>query len=161
MLEQHYQLAVQLKWPNDLYAGQRKLGGILVELSGQTHANCDVVIGIGLNIQMPAQAQQHISQPFTDLVSLLDKPLNRNELIPLLQQSLCETLSQFEHTGFNSFVGAFNQRNVFAGQPVTLSGAGSSQHGICLGVDGQGGLLLEQQGQQKAYYGGELSLRGN
>ena len=160
MLEQHYQLGVQLKWPNDLYAGQRKLGGILVELSGQTHANCDVVIGIGLNIQMPAQAQQQISQPFTDLVSLLDKPLNRNELIPLLQHSLCETLSQFEHSGFNSFVEAFNQRNVFAGQPVTLSGAGGSQHGICQGVDGQGGLVLEQQGQQKAYYGGELSLRG-
>lgn len=159
-LEQHYQLAVQLKWPNDLYAGHRKLGGILVELSGQTHANCDVVIGIGLNIQMPPQAQLQISQPFTDLTSLLDRPLNRNQLIPELQHSLCETLQQFEQHGFSSFVGAFNQRNEFAGQLVTLTGAGGNQQGLCVGVDGQGGLILEQQGQQKAYYGGELSLRG-
>jgi len=159
-LEQHYQISVQLKWPNDLYAGHRKLGGILVELSGQTHANCDVVIGIGLNIQMPSQAQHQISQPFTDLSTLLEKPLNRNLLIPRLQQSLCEALMQFESVGFAGFVAEFNQRNEFAGQQVQLSGAHGGHVGLCLGVDQQGGLILQIEGQQKVFYGGELSLRG-
>lgn len=155
-----YQTELQLKWPNDLYANQQKLGGVLVELSGQSHANCDVVIGIGLNIQMPAAAAGQISQQFTDLTTVLGRPLDRNLLVPQLQQQLCAELLCFEQTGFAAYSSAFNERHVFAGREVQLSGAAGVQTGICQGVDAQGGLVLLQADGQKAFYGGELSLRG-
>ena len=45
---------VQLKWPNDLYFGERKLGGVLIELLGECRGCQAVVIGMGLNVAMPS-----------------------------------------------------------------------------------------------------------
>ncbi len=159
LLEQQYQCKLQLKWPNDLFAGNKKLGGILVELAGQTHAQCDVVIGIGLNILMPAGSAQSISQAFTDLTAELDMPIDRNRLIPQLQHQLTLTLQRFEQTGFAGFVEAFNCRNLFAGMPVQLTGGAQPNIGICQGVDSQGGLVLLQHDGLRSFFGGELSLR--
>ena len=159
LIENQYQATVQLKWPNDIYADQKKLGGILVELSGQSHAHCDLIIGIGLNILMPVQGKQQISQGFTDLQSQCACAIDRNQLVPMLQQRLISKLQQFEKTGFAPFAEAFNQRNQFAGQQVQLTGGAEPNVGICLGVDEQGGLLLQQANGVRSFYGGELSLR--
>lgn len=159
LAEQQYQAQVTLKWPNDIYADHKKLGGILVELSGQSHAQCDLIIGVGLNISMPAQGLQQINQGYTDLQSLCASEIDRNHLVPLLQQHLISKLQQFEKSGFGPFAEAFNQRNQFAGQQVQLTGGVEPNVGICLGVDEQGGLLLQQAHGVRSFYGGELSLR--
>lgn len=161
LLEQQYQLPIKLKWPNDIYVGGQKLGGILVELAGQSHAQCDVVIGLGLNVQMPAASAAAISQPFTDLYQHVGASIDRNWLVPALQQQLCGMLLQFEQLGFSQFMERFNQRDLWHGQTVTISSATVQHSGICRGVDQQGALLLEQNGIIRSFYGGELSLRGN
>src|SRR5690606_6599169 len=60
---------VGLKWPNDLYAQGRKLGGILVELGGDATGPCHAVIGIGLNLRIDAETAS-IDQPWIDLATL-------------------------------------------------------------------------------------------
>ena len=61
---------VGVKWPNDLLAHGRKLGGILVEGGGEHGGPVRAVIGIGVNVHMPATAATAISQAWTDLVTL-------------------------------------------------------------------------------------------
>lgn len=160
LLERRYQCALKLKWPNDLFVHHKKLGGVLVELTGQTHADCDVVIGIGLNIQMPSTGELNIDQPFTDLQREVETQIDRNQLVAELQLQLMQTLLDFERRGFADFVEEFNLRNEFAGQNVQLSGANEPQFGLCQGVDRQGGLILMQGDQLTTFFGGELSLRG-
>lgn len=159
VLEQQYQLAVSLKWPNDIYLQQQKLAGILIELVGQSHAQCDLVIGLGLNIRMPETARAEIDQAWTDLQQHVSEPVNRNQLIALLQQNIVKHLQQFELSGFAPFVAEFNRRDHYIGRMVCLSSGERRIIGRCAGVDPQGGLLLEQDGQCQSYYGGELSLR--
>lgn len=161
LVERLYGCEIKLKWPNDLYANHKKLGGVLVELTGQTHADCDVVIGIGLNIHMPATGTKVINQAFTDVLTEVDATVNRNQLVAMLQQELVNTLLVFEKKGFAAFSDEFNRRDEFAGLSVGLSGGSEPQYGICCGVDPQGGLLLRQGEQLKSFYGGELSLRGH
>ncbi len=50
---------VGLKWPNDLIWQQRKLGGILIEMRGESAGPAQVVIGIGINVHMPAAVRLH------------------------------------------------------------------------------------------------------
>lgn len=159
VLESQYRLPVKLKWPNDIYLQQKKLAGILIELAGQSHAQCDLVIGLGLNIRMPNTAERQIDQAWTDLQQHLDMPVNRNQLIALLQQNICCHLTEFESSGFTAFAAAFNQRDQFFGNAVYLSSGERKVFGLCAGVDHQGALLLEQDGQLQSYFGGELSLR--
>jgi BirA family biotin operon repressor/biotin-[acetyl-CoA-carboxylase] ligase len=159
VLQQQWQLPVRLKWPNDLYLEHQKLGGILVELAGQTHAQCDVVIGLGLNIRMPDQTHQVVDQPWADLTSVLGQQIDRNLLVALLQHQLAVELHHFGQYGFAGYVQAFNALDEFAGEQVTLSNGNQNLTGFCAGVDAQGALLLDINGQKQSFYGGELSLR--
>ena len=87
-LKKLYNVAPQLKWPNDIYVNDKKLAGILVELEGQAIGSCDCVIGIGINVDMPIQAADQIDQPWTDLKTIVNKPVDRNKLIASLIESL-------------------------------------------------------------------------
>ena len=58
-LEQLNLKEVKLKWPNDLYYQDRKLAGILVEMSGQAGGAANLVIGMGLNLMMTEQTEDH------------------------------------------------------------------------------------------------------
>ncbi len=66
-LKQHQIDDVGLKWPNDIYSQGKKLGGILVEVSGETDGPCAAVIGLGLNLFLPESQAQGITQAWTDL----------------------------------------------------------------------------------------------
>ena len=160
VLEAQFNLPVRLKWPNDIYLADKKLAGILIELAGQSHAQCDLVIGLGLNLNMPPQADQQISQAWTDLQQHLAQPVDRNLLIALIQQRIVSHLITFESSGFQPFSTAFNQRDQFLGRHVCLSSGDKQYVGLNLGADNQGGLVLEQAEQKQTFYGGELSLRG-
>ncbi len=158
LLQQHYQVDARVKWPNDVYVEGKKLCGVLVELAGQAHAACDVIIGIGMNIHLPQQAFASIDQQYIDLTVVSGGMVDRNQLIALLQQQLIALLTEFTHTGFVSFVDEFNQYNQYREQKVKLIG-NAEIRGICLGVDKQGALLLRTADGVQAYFGGELSLR--
>jgi BirA family biotin operon repressor/biotin-[acetyl-CoA-carboxylase] ligase len=160
VLEAQFNLPVRLKWPNDIYLADKKLAGILIELAGQSHAQCDLVIGLGLNLKMPQQADQQISQAWTDLQQHLAQPVDRNLLIALIQQQIVSHLATFESSGFQNFSAAFNQRDQFFGKRVCLISGDKQFDGLNLGVDNQGGLVLEQAELKQTFYGGELSLRG-
>lgn len=158
-LEQKFHAPISLKWPNDIYYKGRKLGGILVELSKVTPTSCATVIGVGLNIQMPKQQCDLINQPVTDLRALTGGVVDRNELMVELQQELVSCLNAFHQRGFSEFVADFTARDVFAGQTVELRSATQLVQGICRGVNEQGCLVLEQDGQSHTFYSGELSVR--
>lgn len=119
----------------------------------------DVVIGLGLNIRMPEQTDKAVDQPWADLTSALGQPIDRNLLVALLQQQLVLELQQFSQQGFAGYVQEFNQLDQFAGEQVTLSSGSQTITGFCAGVDAQGGLVLDINGQKQSFYGGELSLR--
>lgn len=158
LLQSQYQLEAKVKWPNDIYVNDKKIAGILVELSGQADAGCDVVIGIGLNIGMPDQSRQHIDQPYTDLRTETLQQVDRNSLVAELQRQLICALQEFAAAGFAPFASEFNQRDVFMNRKVSLM-AKSSIIGICRGVDTQGGIIIDSGKSTDVYYGGELSLR--
>ncbi len=58
---------VRVKWPNDLYYRDKKLAGILVEMTGQAGDAAHLVIGMGLNINMPVTEGSDIGQAWNNL----------------------------------------------------------------------------------------------
>ena len=153
-----YQIDVELKWPNDIYINKQKLAGVLVELDGQPQGPCQLVIGIGINLQMPDSFSQHIDQAWTDL-NQHTQQLDKNQLVASLTHHLEQRLVQYRQTGLQNMYEQWNSLNAFAGDYVELNTGHRSWRGICEGIDPQGGIRIRQDGEVKSYYGGEVSLR--
>ncbi|TMP02702.1 biotin--[acetyl-CoA-carboxylase] synthetase [Pseudoalteromonas sp. S3178] len=153
-----YQIDVELKWPNDIYINKQKLAGVLVELDGQPQGPCQLVIGIGINLQMPESFSQHIDQAWTDL-NQHTQQLDKNELVASLTYYLEKRLLQYSQSGLQEMYEQWNALNAFAGEQVELNTGHRSWRGICEGIDPQGGIRIRQDGEVKSYYGGEVSLR--
>lgn len=150
---------VRVKWPNDLYLNDRKLAGILVELTGKTGDAAQIVIGAGINLAMRNVAANVISQGWINLQEA-GISINRNTLAVTLIQELRTALQLFEQESLVPFLPRWEKLDNFIHRPVKLIIGEREVLGISRGINEQGGLLLEQDGIIKAWVGGEISLRG-
>ncbi|WP_423907928.1 biotin--[acetyl-CoA-carboxylase] ligase [Candidatus Spongiihabitans sp.] len=144
---------VKLKWPNDVIADGKKLGGILVEISG-----LDCVIGVGINVSIPPSFDRQIDQPWTDLYSL-GCQVDRDQLVAAIALNHERFLSRYMLTGFASFATRWNALHVYQNQVIEVVSAGDQWSGSALGVDESGALLVECSGSIRRVIGGEVSIR--
>lgn len=151
---------VKLKWPNDVLHGGGKLGGILVELSGDAEGPCRAVVGVGLNVAMPAAAAEGVDQAWTDVAATAEGTApGRNALAAALINSCLPLLAAYPTKGFAAWRDRWMACDAYANQPVVISSADSRIAGVARGVDERGALLLESAGQTQRISGGEVSLR--
>jgi BirA family biotin operon repressor/biotin-[acetyl-CoA-carboxylase] ligase len=150
---------VRVKWPNDLYLKDRKLAGILVELTGKTGDAANLVIGAGINLQMREPAPDTINQGWINLQEA-GIEINRNTLASTLISELRSALVIFELQGLEPFISRWEKLDNYFNRPVRLIIGNREIHGIDRGIDRQGALLLENDGLITPYIGGEISLRG-
>ena len=152
--------ALDLKWPNDLLWQKRKVGGILLEVIGDPTGFCQVIIGVGLNVEMPEGHAVGIDQSWANLAELVQGNLDRNELAGLVVDELLLLLSDYHELGFKYYRDEWHQYDAYADEIVTLSLMDKTVEGIARGVDDTGALRLELAGEIKIFSGGEVGLRG-
>jgi BirA family biotin operon repressor/biotin-[acetyl-CoA-carboxylase] ligase len=144
---------VQVKWPNDLVADGRKLGGVLIELAGGI-----AVIGVGLNVRMPADAGDAIDQPWTDLARLgIDG--DRNAIAARLIDALVAAMLAFEARGFEAFASRWQALDALAGREVRVASGNEIFHGIAAGVAADGGLRVTLERGERVFHSADVSVR--
>lgn len=150
---------VQLKWPNDILHRFHKLGGILIELSGDVLGPTFAVIGIGINVRLDESSVSKIDQATTDLDSILESPPPRSAVLGKLLAHLGEMLPQFEAQGFAPFRDEWLAFHAYQNRSVKmLLPRNTIEEGIVSGVADDGSLLLNRLGSVSRYTVGEISL---
>jgi len=150
---------IQLKWPNDVLLRGRKLAGVLVEVVPGTRPEA-VVIGIGINLHLPASLPDEILQTATALAATGIACANPNALLASLLAELRVVLQGFTEHGFAGVQGDWLMRHAFEGQAVRLlSDFAPPLDGYCRGVASDGALLLETAAGMQRIISGEVSLR--
>lgn len=177
--------AVRLKWPNDLVVADpdgslRKLGGILVEAgrdeagrdqaardeasrdrAGRDGRGCRAVIGLGLNLRMPAEAATAIDQPWCDLSALLGERLPPRELVAAaVVAALLPALDAWERDGLQAHAAEFAALDALAGREVRAMLGADALVGIAAGIDLDGALRLRlENGGLRTLHAGEVRVR--
>ncbi len=152
-----YDVPVLLKWPNDILKEHKKLAGILVELPHKAFKNW-AVIGVGINLILPRELEDRISQPAADMPWLAQ--MDHNLLMAKIIEQLSEHLSILDQSGFDSFVPRWNTLHAFQGQDVVIVQSDRIHwQGKVTGIDRLGRLLLETGQGQVAVTAGDVSLR--
>jgi len=161
-LKQHHIHDVGLKWPNDIYSQGKKLGGILIEVSGESDGPCSAVIGVGLNLFLPASEALTINQAWTDLTNVTGTvSKSRNQLAATLLSHILEIVNGFETTGIQAYLDEWRSYDCLQGQAATLFIGQQQIDGIVEGIDDNGLLLIKRaEGTIQAFASGEISFSG-
>lgn len=146
---------IQIKWPNDIYYQGKKMGGILIE-SKMDSDGAYLIIGIGLNLSMQTVDERVVTQAWSDLSAY---HFDRNELLKTLLPNLQKMLENYPLVGFAPYQTRWNGFDLFYQKPVKLVTEQNEIHGISLGVNQNGELLLQQGENLTAFAIGEMSLR--
>lgn len=157
-------IEARLKWPNDLVWEERKLGGILLEMSAEAHGGCHVVIGVGLNVDMPRTLLARICDWPRGAVDLATArggaPPPRAELAAELIAALGELCRDYAHTGFAPYRAPWRDADYLRGRAVTLDEPGGEVAATALGIEADGALLVETAaGARKRVIAGDVSVR--
>lgn len=153
--------AVVLKWPNDLYVGDKKIGGILIELAGEAGAEHVIVVGVGVNVSMPLVTGGEIDQPWTDLDAVSNGRISRNQAAAFTVGAVVDALMRFEQMGFSPFLPIWRALDTLVGRQVTVRQGQQTITGLATGIDEFGALCVKRGTTIEKFYSGDVSVRPN
>lgn len=155
---------LKLKWPNDILYQDKKLGGVLIEMRGDPAGYCLSVIGVGLNVSMNPSYSAAIGQPWVSLNDIFIEQgvsfIGRNQLASSLLAEIELILSGYHANGFSAYKNEWISAASYLNQEVYIYRGNDVQMGIFRGVDDTGALVLDIDGKEQIFHGGEVSLRG-
>jgi BirA family biotin operon repressor/biotin-[acetyl-CoA-carboxylase] ligase len=152
-------LKPEVKWPNDVLLGRRKVCGILAEAAWLGDELQALVVGIGVNIAPSSvPPAEGLLYPAACVEEFLDQALDRFELLRRIITAFFQRRTQI---GQPEFLSAWESRLAFRGQTVVLNPPGESAiRGELLGIDAQGSLRMrDEDGMERIVTAGDLTLR--
>lgn len=155
---------VGLKWPNDVMWNGRKLAGVLIEVRGESAGPTHVVIGVGINLRMPADVRMALAEQQAVLVAdlheiLRDRIPERNAIAAALISQIVNVLGEFSTSGFEAFAAEWRRWDVLSNAAVKVVAGNESVLGTARGVTADGALQVEIQGELRQYFSADVSLR--
>jgi BirA family biotin operon repressor/biotin-[acetyl-CoA-carboxylase] ligase len=153
---------IGLKWPNDIWVGDRKIGGVLTDLRAEPAGPAHAVIGVGINVALTPAARARIEASGVRVASVADAcaaPPSRNFIAGAIIGELLSMLAHFEQEGFAPFHAAWTALDVLRDRPAQVETGDAVVLGTARGVDAEGALQLERDGRRQHFVSGEASLR--
>jgi BirA family biotin operon repressor/biotin-[acetyl-CoA-carboxylase] ligase len=159
VLQKQYGLEVKIKWPNDVMYNNKKLAGILTELSADVERVNYIVVGTGINVNTQ-DFPPEIEQLAISLKQITGKTYNRVML-------LCSYLQQFEKDyqlfvdgNFQQIISKWKTYSETLGKRILVKGINQSFEGIALDIDADGRLIVKKEdGTEVRVNSGDVSLR--
>ena len=141
-LKTAFEIACDIKWPNDIYCRGLKLSGILAE-TAETNAGPAVVVGIGVNLLVSALSPE-LHSTATSVQTEIDRPVKADELLPALLNSLSDFYEMFQSVkGHEGIVSEWKARSSYwSGKPVRVSLARETFEGTTCGLEPDGALRV-------------------
>ena len=151
---------LQLKWPNDILAGNKKLSGILLELR-KFNNHGFVVFGIGINVDLSEKEKLSVDRPVIDLKELLQSKPEFELLAAEITGKLLQNIHEYLRNGFSDFQLAWNKYDRHISSDIVIQNGSKKLIGKSKGVDEVGALVLQSANGIEKISGGEIvpSLR--
>lgn len=149
-----------IKWPNDILVQGRKMVGILTEMNAEFgHINY-VVIGTGINIDIPPEKlPKDIKGTAACLTDVTDKKINRAELLQCILEETERLYEGVVSSGFGGVLAEWREWSVTIGQDVKVIAPNETYYGKALDIDEEGLLMVERDGKINKVIAGDVSIR--
>ena len=153
---------VFIKWPNDIYSNNGKLGGLLIEVVKYDAVSCWLVIGLGLNfspIALTSNSQVDLENR-TDFIEMESKQLSSLDVCEAILVELALLAAEYSDGSFSERILDYEKFDYFdLDQEVIVYDTDKPIIGRYKGVNQSGELLFELDGILNQYRSGEVSIR--
>lgn len=149
---------VQLKWPNDIWIDRRKVGGVLIEITGDPTGDCAAIIGFGINLHLSERAEKAIEQSVASMSVFLPQ-LERNKMVAMFLQSISKSLYDHGQHGFRAFAERWKRYDALEGKEISIVAASNCRVGRYHGLNNRGALMLDSGAGLEEVFSGEISVR--
>lgn len=148
-------LIVQIKWPNDLLRGGRKLAGILAEAHGARTLD-QIVLGFGINLRPDAYPDE-IRHRVTSLEAEAGRPVQRAEVLVEALVEIADGLRNLSAGRFDAILNRWRERSPSSHDaPVEWLGPDGPRQGRTAGIDDSGALLVRVGSVVERVVGGDV-----
>ncbi|MBN2034342.1 MAG: biotin--[acetyl-CoA-carboxylase] ligase [Deltaproteobacteria bacterium] len=150
-------LLPRIKWPNDLYGGTKKLGGILTEFC-VTHGAVDwVVLGLGLNVNFCPEELAGLATSILDETGI---KVSRNELLVDIVKGMGTAYQEILSGNFEPYYKRWNEACFILGKAVIIESERGRIYGKAFRIEPDGALIVEtREGELRRVVAGDVSLR--
>lgn len=149
----------ELKWPNDVLLSGKKVAGILAETTPLSDQLC-LIIGIGLNVNMPLEILQGIDRPATSLLAETGSSHDIEKVLEMLQLQFMKDLDLFLDEGFHLFLSDYRQHMTYRKQ-IRFNDNRVVWEGELHAINADGSLSLKlPDGEIKTFIVGEILWPG-
>lgn len=140
---------LKIKWPNDIYYGDKKLAGILME-NNHYKKNQLVLIGVGINYQLVEKHE--IDAPWIDLSRILTKLPNFQKITATIIKNILVFSEDFQLNGLSVILSQWDDYDMLKGVRIRLRDSNLEFEGQIDGINDQGALrVLTKDGVKELY----------
>ena len=153
-------LSAEVKWPNDILLGGKKVAGILTEMSAELDRVKHLILGIGVDVnQAASEFPPDVRKLATSLRAELGKPVLRAELATAILRELDRDYARVCGGHFSDVADEWEERCTTIGQQVTISIGERRIRGRAESLDDDGALLVRtEHGHLERIIGGDVTL---
>ena len=137
-----YGVMPQIKWPNDILIGGKKIAGILAQTSTAGHKIKGIALGVGINLNMSLEEIESIDKPATSLNLELNRDIERDEFLSKLVCEFEETYQAFVKEGFENIKHDYLEQACFLDTEITVSTVSQIHKGRVKALTKDGAILL-------------------
>ena len=151
-----------IKWPNDLLYDNKKLVGILTEMSAEMDGINYIVIGTGINVNIaPEEFPEELRSVATSLSQMKGANLPRVKFFQAVLRALDDLYAKVQVEGFAPVLKEWRQYSITLGQEVKVIGVrdGEVYYGKAVDIDDEGALLVDTAEGRQRVLAGDVSIR--
>lgn len=152
-------LEAKIKWPNDCIISEKKVGGILLELSAELDRINFVIVGIGVNINhSPKDFPKSLAQTATSIQIELGKEISRLALLTSFLEKFERVYLDFKKNGLSPQKETIRSFSSLLGKKVAVKFGKEKIEGIAKDIDDNGSLVIKTQNEERVVTAGEVTL---
>ncbi|MBL0175414.1 MAG: biotin--[acetyl-CoA-carboxylase] ligase [Ignavibacteria bacterium] len=158
VLHEEFSIDGDLKWPNDVLVGGRKIAGVLIE-GGRSVLGAYAVIGIGLNVNQRVFDAQYVL-PATSIALECGRDADREAVFEAMSKRLERCFVRWTERGSAAIAAAWRSRTTMLGRPASVRNGAEMETVTALDIGADGGLLVEDSlGRRRTLFAGDVIPR--
>ena len=154
-----YGIGALIKWPNDIYIGDRKVAGILLEISAEAEDVKHCILGIGIDANVPPQALPgDLNTPVTSLQAEYGEPIDRPAFLAYLLREFERRFRLIEAGEYDSIVREWKSLSLTLDKRVKIKTPRKSFEGVAIDIDEYGALIVRRDnGKVERIFSGDCT----